>query len=559
MKRTRRRQPGWDALDLIEEGAHRLRTASAATLATYFIGTVPFVLGLLFFWADMSRSPLASQHLAAASLGMAGLFIWMKFWQSLFARRIRAQAAGSPPAVPDVRRGLRICLTQAVIQPSGLFLLPLALVPLLPFAVTYAFYQNAAVLDDGAATGPLALARKSRRQAALWPAQNFLVLATLSVFALVVFLNWITVCLTLPQLCKMLLGVETVFTKSSLAMLNSTFFAAMAGLTYLSVDPLLKSIYELRCFYGESLQSGEDLKAELRPFARSGLDAAAVLVVVSLMFAPPLLADSDAPAAVAGARAGAVAGGQAILPADLNQAINETIHETKYVWRMPRNQVVAPEAREGWLTQFFDQVGTMIQDGLRTAADWVARMLRKLLSHQPSPVPLQPYSPGYGWLVTLQVLLYGLVAAALAALALFLYRLWRDRRRPPPAMASEPIPNVPDVADENVRADQLPEDGWLRLARELLERGEFRLAMRAFYLASLSQLAARNLISIARFKSNRDYERELRRRAHAYPGLLETFGENLSVFERIWYGRHEAGRDTASQFAASLERLKGGG
>jgi hypothetical protein len=92
-----------------------------------------------------------------------------------------------------------------------------------------------------------------------------------------------------------------------------------------------------------------------------------------------------------------------------------------------------------------------------------------------------------------------------------------------------------------------------------LERGEFRLAMRAFYLASLAHLAARNLISLARFKSNRDYERELRRRAHTFPNLLATFGDNLFDFERIWYGLHEVNRDSVSQFAANVEKIKTAG
>ena len=102
---------------------------------------------------------------------------------------------------------------------------------------------------------------------------------------------------------------------------------------------------------------------------------------------------------------------------------------------------------------------------------------------------------------------------------------------------------MPDIQDENVGADQLPGDGWMKLARELLERGELRLALRAFYLASLAHLAARNLISIARFKSNREYERELRRRGHSFPDLLAVFGDNLASFERIWYGLHEANRE----------------
>jgi prephenate dehydrogenase len=82
--------------------------------------------------------------------------------------------------------------------------------------------------------------------------------------------------------------------------------------------------------------------------------------------------------------------------------------------------------------------------------------------------------------------------------------------------------------------------------------------MRAFYLASLAHLAAKNLISIARFKSNRDYERELNRRGHSFPELLSIFGQNVSVFERIWYGTHEINLDTVNRFALQVERIKSG-
>ena len=115
---------------------------------------------------------------------------------------------------------------------------------------------------------------------------------------------------------------------------------------------------------------------------------------------------------------------------------------------------------------------------------------------------------------------------------------------------------APDLADENVGADELPEDGWLKLARELLENGEFRLALRAFYLASLVRLAASNLITIARFKSNRDYEHELQRRAHALPEVLSTFAQNVSIFDRVWYGLHDVNHELVTLFAANVERLK---
>src|SRR5437867_9689975 len=128
MKRARSRQPGKGGLDLIDEAAHLLRAASSATLATYYLGAIPFVLGFLYFWADMSRSPFADQHLAEAALGTAALFIWMKFCHAWFARRIRAQLAAEPMPEWNIRQSLRVLLTQAVIQPSGLFIIPLALI-----------------------------------------------------------------------------------------------------------------------------------------------------------------------------------------------------------------------------------------------------------------------------------------------------------------------------------------------------------------------------------------------------------------------------------------------
>lgn len=552
MKRTQKRHAGQSAFDLVEEATHLLRTAPPATLAVYFLGAIPFVLGLLFFWADMSRSPLAPQHLAGASFGLTLLFVWMKFWQAVFARRIRAQATGEKFSPPGFRRCARVLLLQAAIQPSGLFLLPLALLPALPFAWVYAFYQNTTALDDGDTVGTRKFLGKCWKQARLWPKQNHVVLALVLAFAAAVFLNWIVAGFTLPQLFKMLFGVESEFTKNPYAMLNTTFFAAMFGLTYLCVDPVLKTVYALRCFYGESLQSGEDLKAELKAFVLPAQKTAVTIFILLAVFAvtPVQAAETAAPATPPVA--------EKISPPDLDHVINQTIHERKFVWRMPREQVIDPEAQDGIIATFFKQAGVEIREWARTVRDWIGKILRRLFHHRP-PDHAGSESSGYGWILSLQILLYGLVAAVIAALVIFLLRVWRNRHRSPAAVASEPIQPVPDLTDENIRADQLPEDGWTKLARELLERGEFRLAMRAFYLASLSQLAARNLVSIARFKSNRDYERELRRRAHSFPDLLSTFGNNVSVFERIWYGMHEVNGELVHQFADNVERMKAGG
>jgi len=549
MKNARRRQ-GRGAFDLIEEATQLLRTAPVTTVAVYYLGTIPFVLGLLFFWADMSRSPFASGHLADSSLVMSLLFFWMKFWQSIFGNRIRAQLAGHPPAPLNFRRCVRILVSQMILQPTGLFLIPLAAIPVLPFAWVYAFYQNSTVMSDGE-TSVLPLFKRSWRQAALWPGQNNLALGILVAFAFYIFLNWTTVCLALPELSKMLFGIESVYTRSPWSLLNSTFLAAMGGLTYLCADPILKIFYTLRCFYGESLQSGEDLKAELGRFESVVPPALVALLIFWAIFSStPAMAAETAPLA------NPQLNSQVSSP-DLDRAINQTIHENKYSWRMPRKEIQDTDADEGALGRFFDKLHDLLRRWARAVLDWLDDLWRKLFGSR--HFNDGHGSSGFDWALAVKLLLWTLVVIVVVALVVFLYRVFHNRHISRSAIASEAILPVPDVSDENVGADQLPEEGWTKLARELLARGELRLAMRAFYLASLSHLAARNLISIARFKSNRDYERELQRRGHSFPGLLATFGQNLSVFERIWYGMHEINPDSVSQFALNVERLKSGG
>jgi hypothetical protein len=94
------------------------------------------------------------------------------------------------------------------------------------------------------------------------------------------------------------------------------------------------------------------------------------------------------------------------------------------------------------------------------------------------------------------------------------------------------------------------------LAKEWIARNDFRMAMRALYLASLAYLNERELIRIHRGKSNRDYHRELDRRARSTPELAAVFGQNLAVFESSWYGRREIGLDAIEAFAANLDRIK---
>ena len=252
------------ALDWIEEATHLLHYAPAASLALYYIGALPFVLGLLWYWLDMSRDAFAPRRIEAASFFLALVFIWMKCWQSAFAASLLEELSGTPGPKWGFRRILRLMLQQSAIQPSAFVVLPAALLLTLPLARTLGFYQNFTLLGAGEEKSIPDLFRRAQSLTAHWTRAAWGVLAIQFGFGIFVFLNVCMTMLLIPQLVRMFLGIETVFTASVGAMLNSTFLLACILITYLLVDPLLKACYVLRCFYGESLTTGADLLAELR-------------------------------------------------------------------------------------------------------------------------------------------------------------------------------------------------------------------------------------------------------------------------------------------------------
>jgi len=146
----------------------------------------------------------------------------------------------------------------------------------------------------------------------------------------------------------------------------------------------------------------------------------------------------------------------------------------------------------------------------------------------------------------------------MAAAAFLGWRAWRQRGiRAVPAEAPERP--LPDITRADVDASALPEDGWLGMAREMMEAGELRLALRALYLATLAFLARKDMITLAPHKSDREYEREVRLHAHVHPLLPSLFAENRIIFERAWYGLHEVTPGIIERFSRNQEGMRDDG
>ena len=255
---------GRGALDLLEESVHILRRISFRVLLTYFIGTLPFVAGFLYFWADMSRGPFAHRHVGEAAFGVSLLYIWMKCWQSVFCNKLYSGLMGHPEEKYSLARIVRLVSAQTILQPYSLIVLPSAFLVLLPFGWTFAFFQNLLVKANGQDLDLRNILRTSWQLGLLWPAQNHRVLFVLSLFILIVFLNIGIALLFLPSLLKSLFGIETIFSLSGFSMLNTTFLSIVGAFTYLCIDPLIAVLYTLRCFYGESIGTGADLISDLK-------------------------------------------------------------------------------------------------------------------------------------------------------------------------------------------------------------------------------------------------------------------------------------------------------
>lgn len=553
------------ATSLIDESIHRLRVAPPGTLTVYYVGTLPFILALLYFWADQGHNPDAEAHGSGAALGLALLFLWMKICQAVFAARLSASIRRQVSAPWTWTRLARLAVAQTALQPSGLFALPIAAVLTVPFGWVYAFYQNVTVLGDGATPSIRAVFSRAGRHALREPRQNHVGLGVLSILALFVWLNLIALAYFLPQLARMFTGEENLFTRSGVHLFNTTFFAVTGALVYLTLDPLAKTFYALRCFHADSRRTGEDLKSELAALPPPAAGAAlAMLGALCLLFlagptARAAVAASPAPVSAAAPSAEAPAAPGAVSPPELGRSISDVLRRREFAWRAPRQ--AAPGENAGPLDSFFDDL-TRWWKGRQTALGrWFNAIAKKLDAYwhpRDKSDPDDSGASGAGFFDTLTILMISVMVILVAALGWLLWQNRRGSRRGAAEGRAAPAAGpAPDLTDDSVLATQLFEDEWLQLARGLVASGNRRLALRAFYLSILAGLGERGLLAIARHKSNRDYVLELRRRARDQAEAQGAFARNVSRFERVWYGQHDADDLLLADFQADRQIVLG--
>ncbi len=278
--------------------------------------------------------------------------------------------------------------------------------------------------------------------------------------------------------------------------------------------------------------------------AGSARSVGSLLFLFLALALPTLLPAAEAPSAQA---------------QQLDRSIAETISKPEYSWREPRKLITTaknlPSAEMSMLDKFFENIANTLQKYAKALSGWMERLekwlKKKFGNRKPPSFNLgQPDWPA--WKRAALLIFYITAAVAAAILGVYLYRLYKSSNplRPPTATA---IPTLLELPDDGLAAAHLPDDEWLKMARDFLAKGELRPAIRAMFLASLSRLARTEQLSLARHKSNRDYTKELQRRSHDMPGIIKAFAENVAVVEMIWYGNYSAANDDVNLFKDNLE------
>lgn len=172
------------------------------------------------------------------------------------------------------------------------------------------------------------------------------------------------------------------------------------------------------------------------------------------------------------------------------------------------------------------------------------RLLEWIRSWFPKPKPLSPGGAGLLTRIAQWVVIILALGVLGYVLTLFLPRLFSKSRTKKKGKEKARI-----VLGETLEPDQSALD-LLSEAEALARRGELRAAIRRAYIALLVELGDRKIISLAQYKTNRDYLRAMREIEPLYRNVKQL----TDSFERHWYGLAQASETDWLQFRAAYNQ-----
>ena len=208
-------------------------------------------------------------------------------------------------------------------------------------------------------------------------------------------------------------------------------------------------------------------------------------------------------------------------------AIDERVNDFENAKEVTYDKNAANERLKGILARPEYATGPRGQNALnRLLLDFI-RWLQNLF-----PQPAQG-QPGRGSTLTL-IVQFVVVVVALLLIA-YVLRLLLIRFKRPGAKKIRKKREARIVLGERLEPEETATD-LLSEAEALARSGDLRAAIRKGYIALLVELGDRKLISLAQYKTNRDYLRSV----SSHPQLHSRMKNLTDSFERHWYGFAQA-------------------
>ena len=421
--------------------------------------------------------------------------------------------------------------------------------------------------------GAFTMGRVGRRRLARSPALGARALHALA--SLVVWVNLYTGAWLALYLGRALLGLEVAFLEELASPRNPVYLFFLVALTLVLLEPVRLSLGVLLLVDARVRSEGLDLIAAVeRLSARRSRGAAAALILwaallpsraraaeprdvedlVALLREAGLAGDRRAQQGLE--RAKRLTGPEAKAlhhfvealrrdyeenedASDLAKKLREGLGEIPTAGAAPSAR--AREAAGAILARAEFEAAVPTERAAPTPEEhesWLARLLRWLFKDRSQKESDEPprappiHSPGLGGGV-FRFITYALVGLALAAALLVAARGLRRAPAAAAAAGSAGAAHAPKPEDAAESALSREPMGWWSEADALAARGEYRLAVRALYLAVLSALHRRGAIDYDPSRSNWDYVRAFKGEG----GALPPFRELTLRFDFAWYGR----------------------
>jgi len=223
------------------------------------------------------------------------------------------------------------------------------------------------------------------------------------------------------------------------------------------------------------------------------------------------------------------------------QAIQQHVHEFQIAATQPGDK----DAEKGRLAEILRRPeyvpAARPSDAQERLIERILRWLLKLLPHW------KPIEPGSSrWLANVaQVVIIG-VCLGVIVLVIWRFgpRLLSGRRKRKKKREAR------IVLGETLEPDQTAADLFAQ-ADGLAREGNLRAAIRKAYIALLCELADRKMISLAQYKTNRDYLNAVRDKGSLYTSMRKL----TNIFEVHWYGLVPAGAADWDEFRNGYRKI----